>query len=717
MARATLGGAVLLDGPVAWQMRAGVAHTEAEFEMSPKDAQRLTSGALSPVTLKIDSPGAKGVVISFLYVIQMRPSGNPHTRMVKVVDRRWFWNRVHVNHYFNMRRAVGVKRVKGPADVPELDPVEPDIQYAPYSIRNETPWTAKQALEKIWETVQEPEKEATGSAPSLSISSDIASMTDKLLPLEDIELADDGQAAMRRILNFIPGSQITVDDDGTVRVYSIASGEEKQIMDAMMPEQEGGGHAMPVSYARQRPSEVRIFFAPEVEMKFEFHEAGAGATGTAVGKGTPFMTNVLPVPDYSLSLPGGSFPQGTWLPFTDALKAWSKDGIKVDTNTLRFGMAPGMDLWNGLNIAGLGKAKAAWGPRIAAMQTHYRRTFQLNDRVVRSCRSIRAYRTATINPTTGTRAAAVAYQDWAAVATQRFLAIQIAAGGTSFKYAENFENYPDGGEIKKDSVAAPIEVKVLDADQGIIQLDLKADPYRTREQFVPSKIDRIPTGNIKLGGLLTWNSIEGGKQPPALSLKHDVLVILTLVPGSPNSKDRLFRMTRKPSDVSGILPSTLSAGLTDAKGPPIDVFVGPGWEVARIAWNETKANQIKDAFGFGFKKFGKVSDLAEQVVNLGSQDATGNTAASMDAIANAVAASVYAGYSDRVEGSRTTPVTHAARVSGFVESVMHQVAPTGEATSTVTVMGQKSPLDVMSLLPVSTRAIILKLATSAKAVQ
>jgi hypothetical protein len=119
----------------------------------------------------------------------------------------------------------------------------------------------------------------------------------------------------------------------------------------------------------------------------------------------------------------------------------------------------------------------------------------------------------------------------------------------------------------------------------------------------------------------------------------------------------------------------------------------------------------------GDPKIGDMNSLAKAglVINLNEQDGIGTTAASLDAIANAVAASVYAGYADRVEGSRTTPVTHAAMVDGFIGSVIHKVAPDGVATSTAAVAGQRTPLDLMSMMPNSTRKIILKHANSGKA--
>lgn len=714
MARATLDGRPLLDGDASWTLKSGVTPHTAEFEMIPADAAALVSGALRPVTLKIDSPGAPGVEIRNLYVTEDRPGDNPNITVVRVADRRWFWPFAHVNHAFNVRRNVGIKRVKAGFDAPEIDPLLPEVRYAPWSLPQSGLWTAEAALKKVWETVSEPERESTGAGAALTVEADIAKLTGDALPLEDVELADDGAAAMKRILDFIPGAAVTVDADGGVRVYSIASGAERETLDALLPEQDGGGHAELVTNSRIRPREVRIFFAPESEMRFDFTEPGeVGATSEPHGRDSPFIENVLPVPDYRLDVPGiGRVAQGTYITVGQALQAW---GAVPNFGTLTYkairrASVPFLDLWTGARIAGLGDDSADWGSRIAAVMQHFRRTYRINQRFVRRVRSIRAVRIATINVADGSRAPATAYQNWSVVATQRFLATKLASGGKKLPYAVNMTNYPDGGLLDGRNSAAPIDVSVVDSDQGIIRLEFRQDMYRTMEMMLPSHVSNIPTGDLA-GGLFAWNSVEDVSQIPELAASHRLIVVLTVVPAGPNSKKRLFRMTRKPKDIAAMLPASLSGGIADAQGPPLDVYVGPGWETARIAWVDSQAARIRTALGLeSDDNDGDVSSLADLVINVQGQDAIGTSAASLDAIANAVAASIYAGYADRYEGERTAPVTHKARVTGFVDRVLHRVMPDGEASTKASTMDRQSPLDLMSLMPASTRAVILRLA-------
>lgn len=708
MATATLDGKKI-QGAVAWRLSSGVVPSQADIELDHKDADALMFGLPSPVTLKIESPGAKGIEIKFLYVVEKIPASNPYTAFVRVVDRRYWWPYKHVNHSFNVRRIAGPRRVQAGFNQIVLDPLVPRLRYASWSIPKSGVWTAKTALKEIWKTVQEAEKDAGGVTPSLEIDKDIGKLTGATLPLENIELQDTGDVALKRMLDFIPGAAITVDADGTVRVYSKASGAERSIMDELLPEQEDGGHATLLNYSRIRPSEVRIFFAPEVEMRFDFTESGDDVrTGEPGADSRPTLDNVLPIPDFKLK----SNAQGTWIPFPNALRDWGaipRFG-SINYKIIREALVPFMDLWAGASLAGILDDKALWSARIAAIETHFRRTYRINPSFNNRIRQYKAYRFATVDRTTGTRAPAAAYQDWAVVATQRYLSAKIGSGASALDYCLNVAGYPKGGAIVDDTVAAPIEVSLADHDQGIIHLEFKAGIYRVNEQFLPSQVDNVPQGNLSAGGAIAWNSSETGGGVPALRANHKAIVVMTIVPGAPNSKKRLFEMRRGPNDAKKILPASLQGGLGEAHGPPLDVFIGPGWETARIAWVDADGDEIKRALGLIGSDEGDVSSLARHVTNLNSQKSLGETSASLDAIANAVTAAIYAGYSDRMGGERTNPVTHAVSVKGFIESVLHQVLPDGEASSVVTV-GPRQPdlLDPLAFMPASTRAVILRL--------
>ena len=717
MARATLDGRAILDGTCEWELRPGVKPCQSEFLMTPEDASALVSGGLKPVTLSIS--GMDGTAsFDFLYVIEDRPGPNRYLKLVRVVDRRWFWDKALVSHSFNMRRNIGVKRVSGGTDsTPEIDPVTPDVWYAPWSLYlGQYPWSARRALEAAWESVQEIEKTTTGVGPGLEIAPEILTLTGQSLPLEDVVLNDPGDVAVARLLSYIPGANVTVTADGTVRVYSEAEGGEQGVIDSMGAEQEDGGHVEFVTNDNIRPREVRIYFETEVEMLFHFEEVATAGTSLARGSGDPWVDNVLPVTDYSLPISGKRpAAQGAWITVSQAIQNWGSipNWGSLSYDIIRKAIVPYMDLWVGPRIAALGDAANEWGARIAALQQHFRRTFRVNRLFTDRVKEFKPYRLATRDPENGQRSPAVVFQNWAVVASQRFLAAQFAAGADSYAYARNYTGYDANDATKRKP--APAKVSVVDNDQGIIHLDFMVDVHRLNEQYFPSKLDNIPNGKIS-NGHLAWNAISVGRSVPQLSASHSADIIMTIVPGAPNGKRRLYKLTRKPSDVAAALPASLSAGLSNANGPPVEIYIGAGWETARIAWKDEARPALLRALGVGDSNPGGVlgtgfSDIDPSlVINLGSQASVGDTAASLDAIASSVAASVYAGFADKPEGEKTTSTTHAARIVGFIESVLHRVSPEGETTTTIRTTERKTPLDIFSLLPQSTRNLIFKLA-------
>ena len=720
MAVATIQGVPLLDESVQWELRAGVAPVVSEFLVSPDNARLLTDGSMRPVTLKIQSPGADGVEIRNLYVLEDRPGPNPKLKYIRVVDRRWYWDRILVRHSFNVRRNLGIRRVQAGFGTPEISPLLPNVTYAPWSLNGGAAWSAEGALKLVWETVQESEKLATGAAPTLVISSDIAALTGEAMPLEDVHLADNGSAAMARLLDFIPGARITVDADGTVRVYSAASGADRGILEQLGPEQDEGGHIEMITNDRIRPRRVRVFFEVEPELRFDYQEVEDAGSVAQDDEGL-WADNVLAIPDYSFASGGTSLAQGTWISIGAYLAdlASIPNFGKLTKTAIRRALVPFLDLWSGVRLASISDNTADWASRIGAIDQHFRRTYRINPRIHERVRGYRAYRCATIHPQTGGRAPATAYQDWAVVATQRFLSAAIGGGASSFAYAQNFVGYPAGGYRAAigELSAAPVDVRILDNDQGIVGLDFRPNPTRTHEVFLPSTVENIPTGNL-IGGLFAWNAVGVGRTVPALSATHRVAFIITASMGAPNSKRGLIYLDRGPKDIAPLLPGTLSGGLSDARGPVLEVLVRGGWETARVAWSDEYRSQILRALGLdSAESKGDMQSLVDAglVVNMGSQTGLGTSAASLDAIANSIAASVYAEYADRPEGERVSPVSHKARVDGFIESVMHGVLPNGEASTRVTMGDRSAPvLDLMSMMPTSTRAIILRLQTSGK---
>lgn len=727
---ATLGDFPLLgSSDVRWPLREGVRYSESQFVMRPQDADKLLQGPLSPVVLRI-SDGGRTVTIKFLYVIARAPAENRWLANVMVVDRRWFWGHAHVERSFNVRRNIGVKRQKAPDTPPELEAVTDVVRYAPWSLDGEVPWTAQKALENVLAKLVRPESDLTGNTPGWTIDPSIGNQLDNL-PIEDLELSDKGDAALGRLLAYLPEAAVTVDTEGQIQVYSRATGLEGQAIANAGPESVGAGHVELISNARLRPSKIHVLFTREHEVRFDFTESDS----PTVTEDQRFMDNVLDVPDFTLELNDGSeVVQGTWIRFDQAFNAWgappNQGNLSNATNwyiAVRRNMVPYMDLWTGILNNGALDPNADWMGRIGAIQKNFRRTFRINRRWMDRIRELKAHKVATLDPTTGQRAPALAYANHARIGSMRSIRININQGEPEV-FAMNVQSYPTSGgdpaRLDSTAKAAPADVSIADHDQGVFQLNFLPDIYRVHEMLLPSPIETNGSGTganglpVVAGPTL---DIEDTEQPiafnalddaahdvPQLTAAHKVAMIVTAVPGGTNSQDadHLFRVTREPRDVLEFLPPGFRAGVADSRGPEMELRIGPTLETARVAWVDDRATDIDASFGVGVGAV-KIDDL---VVNL-SNDASG--AGSLDALATAIAAKTWAMLADRWQGSKTVRLSPGTQPVGHIEEVSHEVAAeTGETQTVIELPGQLRQFDIFSLLPESTRRIVLRLAPS-----
>lgn len=705
----SLGGLSII-GSVSWTLSDGTGPSTAEIAVA--GAPELLKGTAAPVDLRMDTRDAEETLIRDLYVLHQRPGSSPEVTVVLAADRRWLWERAHIARRYNMRRTVGVRRV-GASGTPVVDPVVDDVKYHPMSLKDQIrPWRAEEILRDVLNEVMSVERDHSNAAPNIVIESSFDS-----LPVENLEIDDAGPDAVAQVLRFLPEAGITVDPDGTVRVYSRANGQDRRVVEDSGGPTVGHGTIEYIDFRRIRPREVRVLFTTEHEVRFNFVEVGPGGT---VSRRTDdrFMDNVLPLPDFTLTIGGRTLTRGTWVPINDDLfTAWgSIPGYgSLDIDALRTAMVPYMDLWTPLRLAGLSSPDADWASRIAALQQHWRRTYRINRRWLDRIHTINAYRVATIDPTTGTRAPAPAFADFAYMHSQRSLFVQsgaqIAGAGGDIADLAVFLNVDGYADLIDDAKPAPVRVSVVDRDQGIVRLDYLVDENRIFEMALPSKLDNCPTASIRIGTTTgrpyAFNMIEEGRSSvPELSADHSVAVLLTCTPAYPNDSRQLFALTRKPGDVAALLPSALRSGIGEALGPPMEVRIRPGMETARVAWKDDRATDIERRFGVTEGD----ADISDLIVNLGA----GDRGASLDAIADAAAARVYAMFADRHLGSKVVRLAAGATVDGFIDSIAHGIDTEGRVQTSIRMSERPSAPDMLAFLPPSVRSVLLKLVRPGK---
>lgn len=715
----TLGGFTVLGSSVSgWALRPGVEPSTGLFDLVPDDASSLLSGPARPVTLRIESENGD-ISISGLYPLHYVAGPNPYISRVLVADRRWMWARQHVLRRYNWRRHIGVKRVVTEGEDPvNFDPVA-DVAYAPWSLKDGKPYTAQQALDDIVEQIEAAEEGFAAGGFSVEDFDDA-------IPIENLEVDEGADSALSRVLDYLPEAQVTVDPDGTARIYSRANGADEEIVDGAPPQLAGSDTLAFVDQRRVRPKEVHVLFSYEAEVRFDHEERDLGWTGEQ-DPADRVADNVLASPDFALSIGGTSYAQGTWLNINTAINAWgSPPGrLSMSSSYLRKAFVPFMDMWAPMLLAGTRDPDADWISRIAALQQHWRKTYKINRRWIDRIFQLNAYRVSTIDPATGTRAPAAAYANYALVYSQRSMIDDIQES-RDLSYVINVEAYPEpsGSEPTRLSAMrpAPATVSILDHDQGIVRLDYRTDQTRMHQMILPGNIANIPSGDMADRGrkAIAFNAVFESaslQNIPQLTGNHRVTFVLSAIPASPNTDQQLYRVVVKPDEVASLLPGNLAEGLGAGDGPVMEVRIGVGRETARVAWSDRKSELIEDLFGVT-----ELSDEAAQdlggieslIINRGEQSAVGNAGASVDAIAQAAAARVYAEFTDRWQGDTQVGGSYDAKVDGFLDELVHQTDSEGNVTTKIRTGSQPPRFDFRTILPGDVRAILMRLALPGK---
>jgi hypothetical protein len=595
------------------------------------------------------------------------------------------------------------------------------------------------------------------NVPSGSFVADptLAQLAD--MPVDNIFLSDQGDRAAARILAAIPGSDVTVDADGRVRVYSPFSGAEQAVVGTgkigahgrMGPEIKGGGHIEIITNEFVAPEAVDCYFVIEQEVRFNFKSGGASQGATVAEEDVDFiLENVAPIPDFDLTVQGQRQFFGTFLPIERLLEAWL-GGLPPDaliTNitaaTLDKAMVPGVDLWGALDLLGSLDAtpeRTNWSARFAALRQHYLRTFRIHSEWMDRFLQIHAYLVGTIDVVSGQRAPAKAFSNHAVLPSRK--ALILASRETEDRvFASNVDGYPgDEAELTDSIRPAPAEVSILDDDQGILKIDYQIDPWGFGDVVLPAKILDDPAGGTRPVKFSMRKS--DSHYPPAsnaiaftggaiakLDPVKRTAVIFTAVPAAPNSKRQYYRIRISPKDVAGILPAAALASAKKAKGPVKQVFIGPGIETARSRWKQSEKETIKRVFGMG----GSLDDvpassqnpdgsikagaptsyrdlLKSLVVNDDDQSniPAGLNAASLPAIARAAASSIWTQHAERAQGSITGAMQNL-RIDGQIREIRAYIDGAGASLIQANLPEEIEPLPFFSFMDASTRRLVMK---------
>lgn len=656
----------------------GVSQTRAEVAArgGRGRAKAFTSLLGKPTTLRIARPTKPALVVQRVYLLEVRAAENPYTSTLYLADARWLWPTVWVSTTLNLRRATGDKQLYGDGPL-ETKILQPELRYARYSLdppQSPTkPWTARRALEWLFA-----ESELKAFAHKVRFEDEPPEVE-----IQDLELEHDGASAVEQVLAYLPGMSLYLDYEGNVVVYSTTSGKEAALFErASKRPHRGGGWAQVADRRALRASKVIVLFTPEVELRVD----SALETGGTSVEDTNTMTNVGEVTDVELTIAGNRVARGSYASLSSLFTAWGAFGHFNRVMTFR-------DLRRDALKYGWARFEARWGliphrppdpvnmARAQMVTARWRHLYQIDRFFVQRCASIRPFRASIVNPETGAFAPAEVFCDWIRRPSYK---------GVHTIHAANPEH---GWAVRgyadrlADAKRAPVRVNVVDEAAGVIELVPQLDPYGLSQAMVlgyPAAglpyFDLGAANRLGLSLYGRWDMVE-------VADDFRAAVVLTVVPGSPNTTARLHAVEVKPSEL-GTGPS---GAIGACEGPPVYLRVFPGVMSARFGWSDDRGQEIVAAI----RGVGKLP--AGQLLN-------GDLVAD---VAKAAARRYYEPLRDRVLGSLQTDMDPSLAPAGTVAEVRHTMS-SGACETQLTFRQVSQPADIWRYLNASTRRAILR---------
>jgi hypothetical protein len=523
--------------------------------------------------------------------------------------------------------------------------------------------------------------------------------------------------AIARALSNIPGASIYVNMDGQVVVFDATDvGSAKSLLAASGYASDVGDYVRVVQQGRVRPREVWVYFAREVEMRFDFDEdAGAYASN----KYDTFCENVLPLPDPTTVMADGSTKtQGTWVTIREALAAWQKAGQTgkhpYDLETVRKFLLQGelAEIW-GANSKGDVITDGSIIARAHAVEQHFRRTFRVNREYAQRIRSFCAHRVAILDTATGQRAPAMAWGQYCVIPTDKARVIVGRKDKTKQAAAYNVDTYPGRDNELATQAASPASVSVIDEQLGVLRIEYATGPYALQEAIIPSLVGDsngnpiLPTRDLAKQDYqpITFGShVEATKPSKFLLSSFKCAFVVTGQPAAPNNKRQFQLVKVSPKDVQ-----TVAKGLGhDARGPVQEVIVHPSDGVtARFGWKDTTKCRATVATLLGIGDKPQNAGIYSEAALPGFVYVNGED--EIPANAKAIAAEVWSQYLDAPEGSHVTHWNSDARLAGNASMVQHVIDPQGRATTRISFSEDRARLNRYAMLPESIRYLTLRI--------
>jgi len=747
-ASVTLGGVPLAgSSTIVWKFTTGVhpyittmsVHTETwEKRLKAKKGGRLQ-------LVIINSYGNK-TTIEDLYILHETPNAKPKMTSFLVADRRWRWDRTLIVRDYNISKRTGDKNFDNKT-IPIDNKVTTDkYDYRPYSLHmGEFVWRAQDCLEDILEQLEGMETSGTGKKQykidSIATSGEFT--------VQNISISDQGNLALQRVLSFIPGTQVYVDKDGMVKVFNGLDMDASDTFIKGLPPStwDGDKHEL-IDRVKIRPTSVNVYYEREIETLIKFEDDWSQPTSASPIKNSLECENVIPTVYEKTEITEWDYeenkaitrtvPPGTWVNAKEWLFAHNK--VKP-TGSLSWNFETLRTFWLAGDLEGrLGGTKVRGSKiedktnvlqAIQVLKEHFRQTFRISRRYMERIRDIKPVRVASLDPVTGTRMPASVWGQMTVGLTTKGTLISSRKNPQKSANYYLINSYPDIQQtsiIRKDP--GPQRVTFLDRDVGIFRITADNGTYGTYNTLIPGfTSDASGKPNVPIQDLAQQDDkgvshgagmrLVNGTNEFLLPYEYKFKMMVTIVPGSPNSKNRMHVEPVTISEIQEMFDGRVK--IQEGHGQTMDVFVPAGEITARYAWtgnDELAEKTMVEILGLddddpttgGIRDDPKTKQWDEGRYPIGFTWV--NEDREVMAHSRAVAAEAMSPFVDGIQGRITTRSLDGNsqfKLVGNMSGISVQVdgSPSAKVRVTSEFAGMVNPISRLALMPETARKVVL----------
>lgn len=681
-----------------WVETFGTVSPIVEWEMTPKLARYVLSR--QEVTIVADCPGRP--ILTAKRVVVIGPTGSTNKRRVRIQfgDIRRYLRYTNPIASLNVRARTGNNSLNGFAGSGQFIQAIPAFAYRLYSVNDDgSAVTPTDVIRKVMNLAsQDPGDWVLDGQPRST-----------LIP-NDIELTEQGDVSVARMLGTIGGLDLTVhSDDGLMHVKPRVMGDEKATIEKRLPtsgkrDKEGWGKIVLNDESKNRPASFDIVVRPDMEFRTDFVESSGSQS--PLNKDLPWSENVSEVMEYR---------PGNYLATTPTGQRQCLPGEFLNFDSYLATMPNGPlvpSLPKSLLQAGLNNTNLIYGilgdgqipdpgeeARIRSALENYRVRMRLNRRWTSRCRpgTIRAVMTSIADAETGRRKPSDVYVDHCVIPP-----LEVALGNhTNALQAWNRDSFPpldttangsekayaDAGGATPSPLTscrvAPFEATVEDPDTGLWSIQARPDYNDERQSVVPCRILNIPTldytaANNSLA-LYFWD------QAP-VAAGHRLSAILSAIPGVGE-----YHTTVSVAEAASRLGVSVAAGTA----PVWARMIGEELLTARFPWDDSKAVFTYQGF------LGTMDESRRSIAVL----VPANKADVKD-YALGFCAAVLANWLPHYEGVQAIPLDPTVHCVGALGTVVHRIGGKGAYSTVLNCSKSVDPFIADHFLTAATLAAI-----------